>query len=144
MTRRDVLSDTELEDSQHVSTANADHQPEPPSLNYELHSRKFSIVIFWTLLLLDSLVMPIALYYGLWYGVGPGNASNNKLDANVVFSIVTAAIGGTSIAEYFLRFWRLWRKGSTCRVLGARRWYLDWFHWNFSFAWIIVMIELIM
>ncbi|KAK5279673.1 hypothetical protein LTR16_007482, partial [Cryomyces antarcticus] len=70
--------------------------------------------------------MPIALYFGLFYGT--------SLSHNAVFSISTAALGGVSIIEYFLRFWRLWKKGSTCRVVGAHRAYLDWFHWNFSFA----------
>jgi len=31
-----------------------------------------------------------------------------------------------------------------CRVIGGRRYYLDWFHWNYSFAWFIVMLELIL
>ncbi|KAF5528534.1 hypothetical protein CGCA056_v000084 [Colletotrichum aenigma] len=122
-------------------------QPTPPPLNYTLRTRKLAIFLFWTLILFDSIAMPIALYFGLWYGVGPGTNTatekKEKLTPNAVFSIVTAAVGGASIVEYFLRFWRLWRKGSTCRVIGAHRWYLDWFHWNFSFAWIIIMIELI-
>jgi hypothetical protein len=29
-------------------------------------------------------------------------------------------------------------------VIGARRWYLDAFHWNYSLGWIVVMLELIM
>jgi hypothetical protein len=91
-------------------------QPEPPKLNYTLRTRKFAILFFWTVILFDSVVMPIGLYFGLWYGVGPGNPDNEKLSANTVFSIVTAALGGASIMEYFLRFWRLWKKGSTCRV----------------------------
>ncbi|EFQ36592.1 uncharacterized protein GLRG_11737 [Colletotrichum graminicola M1.001] len=122
-------------------------QPTPPSLNYNLRTRKKAIIIFWALIIFDSVLTPIALYFGLWYGVGPGTNTptekREKLSPNAVFSIVTAAVGGASIVEYFVRFWRLWRKGSTCRVIGAHRWYLDWFHWNFSFAWIIVMIELI-
>lgn len=122
-------------------------EPEPPPLGYTLRTRKIAILFFWTVIVFDSVAMPIALYFGLWYGVGPGTNTpteeKEKLSANTVFSIVTAAIGGASIIEYFLRFWRLWRKNSTCRVIGARRWYLDWFHWNFSLAWIIVMIELI-
>ncbi|KAF6832336.1 hypothetical protein CMUS01_06950 [Colletotrichum musicola] len=122
-------------------------QPTPPPLNYTLRTRKMAIFHFWSLILFDSIAMPIALYFGLWYGVGPGTNTptekRQKLTPNAVFSIVTAAVGGASIVEYFLRFWRLWRKGSTCRVMGAHRWYLDWFHWNFSFAWIIIMIELI-
>lgn len=121
--------------------------PEPPSLDYTLHTRKLSIAFFWSLIVFDSVALPIGLYFGLWYGVGPGTNTpterKEKLSANAVFSIVTAAIGGASIIEYFLRFWRLWKKNSTCRVIGARRWYLDWFHWNYSLAWIVVMIELI-
>lgn len=91
-------------------------QPEPPALNYTLRSRKMAIFLFWTVIVFDSTVMPIALYFGLWYGVGPGNPDDERLSANTVFSIVTAALGGASILEYFLRFWRLYRDGSTCRV----------------------------
>jgi hypothetical protein len=40
----------------------------PPDLNYGLRSRKKSIAIFWTLIVLDCVAMPIALYFGLWYG----------------------------------------------------------------------------
>lgn len=120
-------------------------EPEPPPLNYTLYTRKKAIFIFWSFIIFDSVVMPIALYFGLWYGVGPGTTKDNEvLSANAVFSIVTAAIGGASILEYFIRFWRLYKKDSTCRVIGARRWYLDSFHWNFSLAWIIIMFELIM
>jgi hypothetical protein len=121
--------------------------PEPPSLNYTLRTRKLSIAIFWSLVIFDSVALPIALYFALWYGVGPGTNTptqrKQKLSANAVFSIVTAAVGGASILEYFIRLRRLWRKNSTCRVIGARRWYLDAFHWNYSLGWIVVMIELI-
>ncbi|KAF2499537.1 hypothetical protein BU16DRAFT_274912 [Lophium mytilinum] len=107
----------------------------PPGLNYSLRPRKKAIAIFWTLIILDCVAMPIALYFGLWYGT--------SLSPNAVFSISTGALGTVSIVEYFLRFHRLWRKGSTCRVIGAQRFYLDWFHWNLSVAWFFVMIELI-
>ncbi|GAM84697.1 hypothetical protein ANO11243_026960 [Dothideomycetidae sp. 11243] len=84
---------------------------------------------------MDSVFMPIGLYFGLQYGT--------DLSDNTVFSIVTAALGGVSIIEYVLRFHRLWKKGSTCRVIGGRRWYLDFFHWVFSGMWMVVMVELI-
>ena len=111
-------------------------EPEPPPLNYDLWSRKWSILFFWGLIVVDCVFMPVGLYFGLWYGT--------NLTPNIVFSIVTAALGGISIFEYILRFIRLWKKASTCRVIGARRMYLDWFHWNFSLGWMIIMIELIM
>lgn len=107
----------------------------PPDLNYSLRTRKKSIALFWSLIVIDCIFTPIALYFGLWYGT--------NLSHNAVFSISTGTLGSVSIFEYFLRFHRLWKKGSTCRVIGARRFYLDWFHWNLSVAWIAVMIELI-
>ncbi|KAK2607561.1 hypothetical protein N8I77_006225 [Diaporthe amygdali] len=121
-------------------------EPRPPPLNYTLHTRYWAIFIFWFFIIFDSVVMPIALYYGLWYGVGPGSVEPGKkstMSANTVYTVVTAAIGGASILEYFVRFWRLWKKDSVCRVIGAHRWYLDAFHWNYTLAWLIIMVELI-
>ncbi|KAK6442364.1 hypothetical protein LTR95_001410 [Oleoguttula sp. CCFEE 5521] len=127
--------------SEETSVAEPAFEPEPPPLNYTLRTRKFAIAWFWTIVVFDSAVMPLALYYGLWYGLHEQTPS--RMSANTVFSIVTAAIGGLSIFEYFVRFWRLWKKNSTCRVIGARRMYLDSFHWNYTLAWLVVMIELI-
>ncbi|KAK6068244.1 hypothetical protein SCUP515_09739 [Seiridium cupressi] len=145
-----IMEDAEMEIIEPTVTNSAGEavpvppfRPEPPTLGYTLRTRKWAIFIFWSIILFDSVAMPIALYFGLWYGVGPGNPANEKLSANTVFSIVTAALGGASILEYFVRFWRLYKKNSNCRVIGAHRWYLDWFHWMFTLAWIIVMIELI-
>lgn len=114
-------------------------QPEPPPLDYDLWSRKWWILFFWTVVVFDSVVCPVALYFGLWYGLHV----HDLMSANTVFSIVTAAVGGMSILEYFLRLWKLVKKTSNCRVVGAKWWYLDSFHWNFTFAWILIMVELI-
>lgn len=118
-----IAENAELEDLEPTVTTSGGEQvpvppfqPEPPRLGYTLRTRKMAIFLFWSIILFDSVVMPIALYFGLWYGVGPGNPENEKLSANTVFSIVTAALGGASILEYFVRFWRLWKKNSTCRV----------------------------
>lgn len=110
----------------------------PPPLKYSLRTRKKSIFWFWTLIMLDCIFMPIGLYFGMWYGL-----TRDQLSANAVFSISTALLGTVSIVEYFIRFIRLWKKNSHCRVIGAKRYYLDWFHWNLSVGWFFVMIELI-
>jgi len=108
---------------------------EPPPLEYSLRTRWKSITIFWSLVVIDVICLPIGLYFGLWYGT--------HLSHNAVFSISTGALGTVSIVEYFIRWCKLWKKGSNCRVIGARRYYLDFFHWNLSIAWIGVMLELI-
>ncbi|KAF2156853.1 hypothetical protein K461DRAFT_220533 [Myriangium duriaei CBS 260.36] len=120
-----------------TSTTEKPHEDGPPSLEYSVFQRKRMIflVCFWFLVIMDSVFMPIGLYFGLQYGT--------NLSDNTVFSIVTAALGGVSIVEYVLRFLRLWKKGSTCRAVGARRWHLDFFHWVFSGMWMVVMVELI-
>jgi hypothetical protein len=110
----------------------------PPPLKYSLRTRKKSIAWFWFLIFVDCILTPIGLYFGMWYGL-----TRDELSANAVFSISTALLGSVSIFEYFIRFYRLWKKDSNCRVIGSERWYLDWFHWNLSVGWFFVMIELI-
>jgi hypothetical protein len=40
---------------------------EPPPLNYSLHPRIKHIVIFWTLVVIDCVAVPLVLYFVLWY-----------------------------------------------------------------------------
>jgi hypothetical protein len=91
----------------------------PPPLKYSLRTRKKAIFWFWTLIILDCIFMPIGLYFGMWYGL-----TRDQLSANATFSISTALLGTVSIVEYFIRFHRLWKKDSTCRVIGAKRAYV--------------------
>jgi hypothetical protein len=99
----------------------------PPPLNYSLRPRKKAIFWFWTLIFLDCVCMPIGLYFGMWYGL-----TRDQLSANAVFSISTALLGTVSIVEYFIRFRRLWRKNSNCRVIGAQRHYVRLFTIQFK------------
>lgn len=39
----------------------------PPPLEYSLRTRKLSISVFWTLVVVDIIVVPLALYFGLRY-----------------------------------------------------------------------------
>jgi hypothetical protein len=91
----------------------------PPPLNYSLRTRKKAIFWFWLLIFIDCILMPIGMYFGMWYGL-----TRDQLSANAVFSISTALLGTVSIVEYFVRFARLWRKNSNCRVIGAQRYYV--------------------
>lgn len=86
---------------------------EPPPLPYSLRDRKKSIAIFWAIFVIDTLGQPVALYWGLWYAT--------DLSHNLVFSIVTACLGGVSVFEYFYRLYNLFRKNSRARPLNARK-----------------------
>ncbi|EAW14497.1 uncharacterized protein ACLA_075350 [Aspergillus clavatus NRRL 1] len=108
---------------------------EPPPLPYSLHTRKKSIAIFWTLFVIDTLAQPLVLYWALWYAT--------DLSHNVVFSIVTASLGGISVFEYFYRLYNLFRKDSRARPLNARKSWLDFFQINFTIVWLILAVELI-
>jgi hypothetical protein len=91
----------------------------PPPLEYSLRTRRKAIFWFWLLIFVDCILMPIGMYFGMWYGL-----TRDQLSANAVFSISTALLGTVSIVEYFVRFIRLWRKNSNCRVIGAQRYYV--------------------
>ncbi|EUC39640.1 hypothetical protein COCMIDRAFT_41869 [Bipolaris oryzae ATCC 44560] len=96
-----------------------------PRLEYSLRTRKLRIGIFWGFVFVDSVALPVLLFFILWYGT--------DLKHQTVFGIITALMGGTVILEYFQRFWRLWKKNSTCQVLGASRYSCDFFQWNLTF-----------
>lgn len=119
---------------------------EPPPLPYSLRTRKKSIAIFWTIFIIDTLGQPLILYWTLWYltdlshNLGMLWRSNLCVEAGfacdlrralsvicsamltwmTVFSVVTAAIGGVSVFEYFYRLYNLRRKESRARPLNAQ------------------------
>ncbi|KAJ5295626.1 hypothetical protein PENANT_c001G10466 [Penicillium antarcticum] len=108
---------------------------EPPPLPYSLYTRKKSIAIFWTIFVIDTLGQPLIFYWCLWY--------LTDLSHNVVFSIVTASLGGVSVFEYFYRLYNLFRKHSRARPLNAPVSWLDFFQINFTIVWLILAVELI-
>ncbi|TLD10147.1 hypothetical protein PgNI_06663 [Pyricularia grisea] len=113
----------------------------PPSLNFTIQDKRTGIAMFVIFTFFDSLVLPVGLYFALWYGFGPGNPTNQPLSGSIVMTIVTAIIGGTSLLELLQRAWRLGKKDSRCRVFGAEWWHFDWFEWWFILCWIFIIIE---
>jgi hypothetical protein len=105
---------------------------EPPRLEYDLRSKKLRIGFFWSMVLLDSMVIPIVLYFALWKGSGLDHSTGEFTSAfrleNAhisVYNIISATLAGTCIFEYFQRWWVLGKKGSTCRVSGAKWYYVS-------------------
>ncbi|KGO74860.1 hypothetical protein PITC_043420 [Penicillium italicum] len=108
---------------------------EPPPLPYSLRTRKKSIAFFWTIFVIDTMAQPLILYWCLWY--------LTDLSPNLVFSIVTASLGGVSVFEYFYRLYNLFRKNSRARPLNSRVSWLDFFQINFTVVWLILAVELV-
>ncbi|MCJ1282016.1 hypothetical protein MMC26_001339 [Xylographa opegraphella] len=90
-----------------------------PPLPYSPADHKAGIAIAWTIIVLNSSALPIALFYGLWYGT--------SLSKRLVLAIVTATAGVASLAQACRRLWKLLRKDGEYRPLGSRRGWLDFY-----------------
>ena len=62
---------------------------EPPPLNYTLQTRRKSIAIFWTLIFLDCICMPIILYFALWYATGLSHNAGKILSITLIIALLT-------------------------------------------------------
>lgn len=101
-----------------------------PSLEYDLASKKWRILIFWTLVIMDSFAIPIILYFVLNYSTtlnkkqGIFARSRRIENSELIYSvyyIISFTLFGTLMLEYAQRAWRLWVKTSTCRVVNTKR-----------------------
>ena len=84
--------------------------PTLPQLPYSIRDHKLSITIIWLLLALDSVILPIALFYPLWY--------STDLRQAIIFAITTSVFGIISGCEWAYRSWQLLRKNDV-RPLGV-------------------------
>lgn len=85
----------------------------PPELPYSLRDHKLSIAVAWTILTINSFILPLVLFYGLWYGT--------SLSRNIVVAINTAIFGFIALVAYSVRMWHLLKKDPSHRPLGSRR-----------------------
>ena len=86
--------------------------PSLPQLPYSLRDHKRNIAIIWSLLTLDAVIMPLALFYPLWYA--------SSLSPSYIFAVTTGAFGTISGVEWFFRSWMLWKK-EELRPLDGKR-----------------------
>ncbi|PYH37029.1 uncharacterized protein BO87DRAFT_394685 [Aspergillus neoniger CBS 115656] len=100
-----------------MMSADIGQYPESLSLNYSLEKRKLRILIFWFLVFIDSVALPIGLYYLL--------TRCTTLSTTTIFNILTLTLFGTFVTETLQRSWSLWRKESKVRVRNAGRYYVN-------------------
>ncbi|KAJ5530796.1 hypothetical protein N7527_004189, partial [Penicillium freii] len=108
---------------------------EPLPLNYSLAKRKLRILIFWLLVLFDSFLLPIGLYYLL--------TRTTTWSSTTIFTILTMTLFGTFVTESLQRSWNLWRKKSNCGVPNVGRYCFDFTHWNVLVCWVIIISEFV-
>ncbi|KAJ9659128.1 hypothetical protein H2198_003270 [Neophaeococcomyces mojaviensis] len=91
-----------------------------PQLPFTWHHglKRWRLIGLITLMWIDACVLPIALYYGMYYGGGVAGW--------IIFAIVTTIWGGPTYLEFALRTFKLMKKERFYRPLGTNsRWCFD-------------------
>lgn len=104
--------------------------PGLPRLNYRISDYKWKLAIVVFLLVLESSLLPIALFYGLWFGT--------TLRHGIIFAIITAFFGLVTGAEFGLRCLKLILGNDKYRPQGGTRWSFDFTHWTLSFGYTVM------
>ncbi|KAK4236598.1 hypothetical protein C8A03DRAFT_35499 [Achaetomium macrosporum] len=104
--------------------------PGLPRLRYRILDYKLKLSIIVGLLVLESSLLPISLYYGLILGT--------TLRSGIVFAIITSFFGIVTGIEFALRCYKLVFKGDTYRPRGGTRWSFDFTHWTLSFGYTVM------
>ncbi|KAI9816930.1 MAG: hypothetical protein M1827_001575 [Pycnora praestabilis] len=115
-----------IEDSDHTALnaqGSSGLAPTLPSLPYNLNSRRRSIAINFSIILLTACVLPVLLYYILY--------NCTTLKTVYIFSIVTGAEGVFTLVDVSRRTYLLLRQNDDSRPLGGDRWTIDFFHFNY-------------
>lgn len=105
-----------------------------PPLNYSLHTRTKAIAITWTIISFDSCLLPIILFYSLWFGTTLSHSTGTlffkitftTLQGNLTFfppvsTILTAVFGLPSLVNFSRRVYFLCKKDSKYRPIGSKR-----------------------
>ncbi|KAK4466785.1 hypothetical protein QBC42DRAFT_165900 [Cladorrhinum samala] len=104
--------------------------PGLPRLDYRIldYKVKLSIVVF--LLVAESALIPISLYYGL--------TLHTTLRLGIIFAIITAFFGLVTGIEFGLRCLKLILKGDKYRPKNGTKWSFDFTHWTLSFGYTVM------
>ncbi|KAI1420799.1 hypothetical protein F5Y12DRAFT_89984 [Xylaria sp. FL1777] len=104
--------------------------PGLPRLEYHLMDHKLKLFIVSGLLIFEGSLLPITLFYPLWYAT--------NLRHGILFAIITSFFGLISGLEFAHRSWRLIHKNDKYRPLDGTRWRFDFTHWTLSICYTIM------
>ncbi|KAF7967153.1 hypothetical protein HWV62_35690 [Athelia sp. TMB] len=106
----------------------------PPPINYSLRARKRAIIISWSIIAVDSCLLPIVMFYALWF---------TPLSHSNTFNILSSIFGFPTILQWAKRMWYLCRKDSDCRPLGGARLRVNFFQISFTLNALLVLAQLL-
>ncbi|KAI2621191.1 hypothetical protein GGR54DRAFT_630280 [Hypoxylon sp. NC1633] len=130
-----TLSGPDESESSSASSATESREPMEelpglPRLNYKLLDHKKKLFLVGGLLLLEGSILPIVLFYPLWFAT--------SLRHGILFAIITSFFGIVSGLEFAHRSWRLIMKDDKYRPLGGKRWRFDFTHMTLSIGYTVM------
>ncbi len=127
-----------------LPSTKAEILPGLPRLDYNIWHYKTKLLIIVTLLVLESALIPIALFYGLRL---------TSLRIGLIFAVITSFFGIVTGIEYGFRSlkligygfhsWKLTQKGDEYRPLGGKKWHMDYIHHTLGLAYFVMSAILI-
>ncbi|KAI1658353.1 hypothetical protein F4813DRAFT_356557 [Daldinia decipiens] len=113
-----------------ASKDQSEELPGLPRLNYQILEHKKKLFLVGGLLVLEGSILPIVLFYPLWY--------YTTLRHGILFAIITSFFGIVSGLEFAHRSWRLILKDDTYRPLDGKRWRFDFTHTTLSIGYTVM------
>ncbi|KZP10486.1 hypothetical protein FIBSPDRAFT_872575 [Athelia psychrophila] len=120
--------------SSSTGTSQADLSSGPPPINYSLRNRKKAIIIGCSIILVDSCILPIFLFYVLWF---------SKLSHSNAFNILSSVFGIPTLLQWGKRMWYLCKKDSDCRPIGGEKWRVDAFQISFTIDILLITLQIV-
>ncbi|KAF2973459.1 hypothetical protein GQX73_g122 [Xylaria multiplex] len=126
-----------MDSARRMSTAKDEYGNLPglPRLEYRLMEHKTKLFVVSGLLIFEGSVLPIVLFYPLWYAT--------NLRHGILFAIITSFFGLVSGLEFAHRSWRLVHNNDMYRPLDGTRWGFDFTHSTLSICYTIMTAILI-
>lgn len=88
-------------------------RPELPALPYSIRDHLRNIIFIWTLFTLDTAVLPLLLFYALWY--------HSSQSPTNILTITTCVFGIFATIEWATRTLRLWKMEEVRPIGGGRK-----------------------
>lgn len=88
-------------------------RPELPELPYSIRDHVKNIVFIWALFTLDTAILPLLLFYALWY--------HSSQSPTHILTITSCVFGLFASIEWGLRTLRLWRREEVRPIGGQRK-----------------------